>query len=257
MKNIEKQKEINEVNIMDNIRKVQQKEFPNEKIISVVKIKDNVYWIKFHTWNISYYVDSSWEWLAPVGAYTQDEDFHEKLAKLWYKTRMEWTKRIITRLKDNIDIDKEWIEYYNIFVDLDFQNWSEALFLAKKYALTPEQMDKLMLIFMRSWVFRIKDLILFYERWSIKKEDFLKYLSKLQKKLIEQCIDERWLFKKVWDEVTEDELKMYYWWNPEKIKYIDEATAKKCYEILKQKKQNNIKKNTHSNLEVEKNSFVV
>ncbi|EKD44485.1 MAG: hypothetical protein ACD_71C00124G0012 [uncultured bacterium (gcode 4)] len=254
MSKIDKLENSNE-NIIKFLEEKVKKEFPWEKI-EIVPIKENVYWVKFDTWNIGYYIDSKWETVVSVWAYATEEDYQDRLKSLWYRDKKVWTEYVMYRLKDNVKIDNISVEYLNIFLDIRFLESLKWMDLTKIYNLTREQTLKLIPIFITSWAFRIKDLLSYLEKGQITQEDFSKYLPQLRKLLKSQCIDEWKKFERFWEPVAEQELKMYL-----EKGYINKKAARELYEILKKKVDKNkqeqkIKNDTHSSLVQEKSTYL-
>lgn len=245
--------------IIERLTKQEQKRHPEEKIIILNEIKNNVYSIEFDNWNISYYLDSNWWNLVSPTRASWLNWYSQKLEKLWYKEEKVLTEYIMTRINDNSKVDKYSIEYYNIFVDLDFDFSLKYLDEAinSKNRLSRNQALELIPTFISAWSLKINELETFLNRWSITKEDFNNFLAKMKVLLKEQTIDERWNMKKFWKEVTENEIKEYFqkW-------YIDKNEALELYEIIKikqnkEEEKNEIKKNTQSNLIQEKDEYIV
>lgn len=241
------------------IKKLQEQEKtqrkPDEKF-KITHIIGDVYAVEWKKWNIDYFLNSEWRNIASPWSDIELEDYNDLLTSLWYAEKKVGDEYIMRRLKDNTKVDKYSVEYFNIFSDIDFRLGLKWMDLANRYNLTREQTLKLIPIFIDSWTFRIKDLLLYLEKGQITQEDFSKYLPQLQKLLKSQCIDEWKKFERFWDPVTEGELKMYL----EKW-YIDKKIAIELYEILKKKsekktQQQKIKNDTHSNLVQEKSTYI-
>lgn len=256
MTNLETKKENIDL-VIQKLTKQEEKVY-NWESFKITFIKDNVYSVEWKKWNINYYLNNNWEilynhwWVFTLPWYNQ------KLEKLWYKEEKVWTEYIMTRINDNSKVDKYSIEYYNIFVDLDFDFSLKYLDEAinSKNRLSRNQALELIPTFISAWSLKINELETFLNRWSITKEDFNNFLAKMKVLLKEQTIDERWNIKKFWKEVTENEIKEYFqkW-------YIDKNEALELYEIIKikqnkEEEKNEIKKNTQSNLIQEKDEYV-
>lgn len=242
--------------IIEKLLKQEQNEDPWEKI-KVTFIKSNVYSIEWTSWNVSYYLDNEWLNLVSKSRAMKLPWYTQKLEKLWYKEEKIWKEYIMTRINDNSKVDKYSIEYYNIFVDLDFDFSLKYLDEAinSKNRLSRNQALELIPTFISAWSLKINELETFLNRWNITKEDFEKFLPKMRVLLKEQTIDERWNMKKFWKEVTEGEIKEYFqkW-------YIDQNLAKELYEIIKKRikkseQKEELKQKTHSSLEREKQEF--
>lgn len=244
--------------IKEKLLKQEQKDFPWREM-KIIEIKTWVYWVEFKSWNIWYYLDNEWEITFSHSRAIFLPWYKEKLEKLWYKEEKIWTEYIMTRINDNSKVDKYSIEYYNIFVDLDFDFSLKYLDEAinSKKRLSRSQALELLPTFISAWSLKINELESFLERWSITKEDFENFLPKMRILLKKQTIDERWNMKKFWKEVIEEEISSYF----EKW-YINKNEELELYEIIKKRSRNSeqkekIKKQTYFNLEAEKNKFSV
>lgn len=228
---------------------------PNEKF-KITPIKDNVYAVEWKKGNVDYFLNSEGWIIASPWANIELKNYNDLLKSLWYAEKKMGDEYVMYRLNDNTKVDKYSVEYFNIFSDIDFWQGLKWMDLTKLYNLTREQTLELIPVFIISWAFRIKDLVFHFEKWQITKEEFAKYLLKLQKLLKSQCIDEREVLEKAWVSVTEQELKMYL-----EGGYIDKKTALELYEIIKKRKEKKmhgkqIRENTHSSLVEEKRSYM-
>jgi len=89
-----------------------------------------------------------------------------------------------------------------------------------------------------SWAFRIKDVVWYYSQWCIEKDKFLNILKKAILELPKQCADKRFYkdsnWKRVWFEVTKDELDEYLnptEWDP----LITQETYDRCIKIIEER----------------------
>ncbi|MDD4151593.1 MAG: hypothetical protein PHR68_03185, partial [Candidatus Gracilibacteria bacterium] len=116
--NLEKNNENNNL-IVEKLLQQEQKRHPGEKI-KITEIKTGIYGIEFDTGNIAYYLNIEGNALAIHSRDYKLPGYSEKLEKLGYKEEKVGTEYVMTKLSDNSKVDKYSIEYFNIFVDLDF-----------------------------------------------------------------------------------------------------------------------------------------
>ncbi|MDD4151586.1 MAG: hypothetical protein PHR68_03150, partial [Candidatus Gracilibacteria bacterium] len=231
----------------------------NGELFKITFIKDNVYSVEGKRGNINYYLNSEGEGIVSPGRAMKLPGYSEKLEKLGYKEEKVGTEYVMTKLSDNSKVDKYSIEYYNIFVDLDFDfslKYIDEAINSKK-RLSRNQALELIPTFISAGSLKINELENFLNRGSITKEDFNNFLSKMIPLLKEQTIDERGNMKKFSKEITEEEIKDYFTKG-----YINKNQAVELYEIIKkrekkEKNKDNILKNTISNLQLEKTEFNV
>lgn len=243
--------------IKEKLLKQEQKRHPWEEI-KIIEIKSWIYWVEFDTWNVAYYLDNEWWNLVSPSRAHKLPWYTQKLEKLWYKEEKKWKEYIMTRISDNLKVDKYSVERYNVFVDIDFDfslNYLDEA-INSKNRLSRSQALELLPTFISAWSLTIWELELFMERWSITKDDFEKFLPKMRELLKEQTIDERWNMKKFWKEIKEEDIKEYFqkW-------YIEQKQARELYEIIKKRdqkseKKEEIKKITISSLDNEKSDYI-
>lgn len=255
--NLENSKE-NTSLIIEKLLKQEQKEHPWEEI-KIIEIKSWIYWVEFDTWNVAYYLNNDWEVISSYSWERSNQDYNKLLNQLWYREEKVWTRYLRYRLSDNSLVDKYSLEHFHIPNSIHFLDSLKYIDEAinSKNRLSRNQALELIPTFISAWSLKINELENFLNRWSITKEDFNNFLIKMIPLLKEQTIDERWNMKKIWKEITEEEIKDYFtkW-------YINKNQAVELYEIIKKRDERNekieeIKKQTISNLEQEKSEFNV
>ena len=211
-------------NIIQNLEILAKQRF-NDSEAKVSKINDNLYSLETD-WNINGYVNEEWKVIANPSIFSDYDNYNELLELTWYKEKKDWKLYRMYRLKDWKEIDKYSLEYFQIWVDINFYEAYRLSNLKINNRISSNQLKKLLPSLIETWSFRIKDLTPFLKRKQISEEEFKKELPKLVDLLKKQIIDIR--FKKINDEVSEQEIKDYFenW-------YIGELYTKELLSILK------------------------
>ncbi|EKE26961.1 MAG: hypothetical protein ACD_4C00105G0003 [uncultured bacterium (gcode 4)] len=227
MWNIEKNE-----NIIQKLEILAKQRF-NDPEAKANKIKENLYSLETD-WNINEFVDEKWKVIANPAIFSEYDHYKEYLGLAWYEEKKDWNLLKMYRLKDWKEIGKYSLEYFQIWVDINFYEWYRLAHLSVNNRLSINQLKRLLPRLIEAWSFRIKDLVPFLKRKQISEPDFEKELPKLRELLKTQVMDVR--LEKIKDEITESEIKSYLenW-------HISKDLARELYDLLKlreEKKKN-------------------
>lgn len=191
------------------------KKFPEWR---VKYISDDLYWVFPIKNGISYYIHENWNPYFNVWNLSESKFFNDALKKVWYVEKKEdWVFNIYKideswKVAD-LPIDKYSEKYFQIWKNIDFFIWASTNKQEQNKRLSKTQFLKMLPDYIGSESFRIKDLMEFYWRKQIDKDDIIKYLSALEDLLKKQC-DPNWdlikNFEKVESPITESEIEWYY-----------------------------------------------
>lgn len=171
-------------------------------------------WYKYSKENwVEYYTNL--EWLQ------EDDDLQFALKESWYnlnnlKLYQKWQEitQFLLNWRLNPDFVK-WIDNIKFYAEIQNTFWLMLSVIGwDKIEFDTASMN----LSIVRWVARIEDIIYFYEKWYIPKEEIQKLLIRSIKELPNQCSDTRLYqnvnWKRMWFEVTKQELDAYLSWKP-------------------------------------------